>query len=74
MSITFFFVFLAPIFFVCLVSYFKQHVQIWKPFIAFLYFFLVYFVFFNFPAESSFELQVHEIIDFFRSKNGRLVC
>jgi hypothetical protein len=65
--------FWPPIFLVDLYLYHEQHVQNWHNFIAFWYISLVYFVFLHFSGKYKFELQVHRIIDFIRSKNVILV-
>ena len=72
-KINFFFGFLPPIFFEALVHYHKQHVYIWDIFIAFWHISIVYFVLLNFSRKCKFELQVHRIMDYIRSKNVILV-
>jgi hypothetical protein len=72
-STKYFFCFWPPIFLVDLYLYHEQHVQNWHNFVAFWYISLVYFIFLHFSGKSKFELQVHRIIDFIRSKNVILV-
>ena len=61
--------FLPHYFFAALIYYLKLHVQIWHNFDFFCYISLVFFVSLNFMEYFKFELQVHGIIEFGRSKN-----
>ena len=64
-----FLVFLPHYFFAALIYYLKLHVQIWHNFDFFLLYFVSFFVSLNFMEYFKFELQVHGIIEFGRSKN-----
>ena len=65
-----FFCFFCPIIFCeAFPHYLKLHVQIWDNFDFFCYISLVFFVSLNFMEYFKFELQVHGIIEFGRSKN-----
>ena len=60
--------FLPYYFFAALIYYLKLHVQIWDNFDFFLLYFVSFFVSLNFMEYFKFELQVHGIIEFDRSK------
>ena len=65
----FFWFFLTNFFCEAFPRYLKLHVQIWDNFDFFCYILLVFFVSLNFMEYFKFELHVHEIIEFGRSKN-----
>ena len=68
----FFFGFFYPIFCESFPHYLKLYVQIWDNFDFFLLYFVSFFVSLNFMEYFKFELQVHGIIEFGRSKNDIL--
>jgi hypothetical protein len=66
----FFFCFFLPIFSRSFLHQIQPTFKSWDNFEFFSYISLIISVSLNFSGDSKFEQQVHEIIDFFGSKNG----
>ena len=66
----FFFIFFFLVFSGAFLHQIQPNFKSWDNFEFFFYISLIIFVSLNFFGNSKFELQVHEIMEFFDSKNG----